>query len=230
MRIVVWNCKGSLHTKFHELQSLRPDIAIVPECARPEQILRLAPDLSFSDAEWTGFNPSKKGLGVFSFTGACLRRHESFNPEYEQFLPLEVRCAHPFKLLAVWAFNRRSKGALHGDPNAASLAFEHYSKFLNGVSVVAGDFNNWYTHRSGSFKKIACLLSDCGHVSAYHHFRDLQMGQEREDTLTHNSGKGFHIDYCFVPAEARIEKADLETGDDWLALSDHSPLVVDLSM
>ena len=42
MRIVAWNCNMALDRKIDALLALKPDIAIVAECAEPER-LRIRP-------------------------------------------------------------------------------------------------------------------------------------------------------------------------------------------
>src|SRR2546430_504234 len=48
MRIIAWNCNMALHKKYERLLSLRPDIAVIPECAHPDLISKRA----------AGFTPS----------------------------------------------------------------------------------------------------------------------------------------------------------------------------
>src|SRR4051812_7895168 len=68
LRVVVWNANMAVHRKLDLLvESLRPDIAIIPECATEDVLRRkgglLLPDFSMA---WVGTNPNK-GLGVFGF-------------------------------------------------------------------------------------------------------------------------------------------------------------------
>ena len=38
MRLVAWNCAMALHRKFEALLSLRPDVAVIAECAEPGRL------------------------------------------------------------------------------------------------------------------------------------------------------------------------------------------------
>lgn len=117
-RVVVWNCAQGLDRKIEQLLLLKPDIAVVPECAEPDILRRKAPGFTFTDCEWTG-EQCNKGLGVFSFNGHTLRRHQSWDRQYHIFLPLEVRGTHPVNLLAVWAFNHRAPVSVSPNPSNA---------------------------------------------------------------------------------------------------------------
>ena len=35
MRLVAWNCNMALHRKVDALRALRPDVAVISECATP---------------------------------------------------------------------------------------------------------------------------------------------------------------------------------------------------
>ena len=54
-----------LHRKFEALDSLHPDIAMIPECANLERLRSKTPAALPTEAVWTGVNPAK-GLGVFA--------------------------------------------------------------------------------------------------------------------------------------------------------------------
>ncbi len=38
MRLVAWNCAMALHRKFEALLRLRPDVAVIAECAEPGRL------------------------------------------------------------------------------------------------------------------------------------------------------------------------------------------------
>ncbi len=56
----------ALRLKFDRLRSLRPDVAVVQECARSWR-------LDCTGHDWIGFNPDK-GLGIFTFGDLLLTR------------------------------------------------------------------------------------------------------------------------------------------------------------
>ncbi|MGI9500761.1 MAG: endonuclease/exonuclease/phosphatase family protein, partial [Geminicoccaceae bacterium] len=69
MRLIAWNCSMALHRKVEALLALRPDIAVIAECAEPERLRRLSSfDWIESEPVWVGRHPAK-GLAVFAFNG-----------------------------------------------------------------------------------------------------------------------------------------------------------------
>jgi hypothetical protein len=66
MKIVAWNCNMGFHKKYESLLALKPDVAIIPECANTDLIKKSATDFKPTSAIWIGDNP-RKGLGVFTF-------------------------------------------------------------------------------------------------------------------------------------------------------------------
>jgi hypothetical protein len=236
MRLVVWNCAMALHAKCEHLAELRPDIAVVPECAEPAILRKKAPGFTFDDCDWAG-QDKNKGLGVFSFNGHSLRRHSSWDRTYHLFLPVEVRGPTKFNLLAVWAFNHRVPATVTPNPRTTREAVTHYAPFLrSGDGVVAGDFNAsviWDRDDGvGSFKALDATLSDLGMVSAYHAHRRAALGEESEKThfWQRSPEQLFHIDYAYLPKRWASGVTDVAVGDmaTWITRSDHAPLVVEV--
>src|SRR4051812_40477094 len=65
MRMAIWNCAMALHRKFDAMLRLRPDIAVICECAEPKRLQELAGSVEFgAGAVWVG-NNRNKGLAVF---------------------------------------------------------------------------------------------------------------------------------------------------------------------
>jgi endonuclease/exonuclease/phosphatase family metal-dependent hydrolase len=232
MRILVWNINMAAHKKIALLRRLKPDIAIMPECAAPDVIVSKRPDFAFTDAQWTE-RSRHKGLGVFSFGDLRLRRSPSFDPRFAVFLPIEVTGRTRFNLLAVWALSfRASSGATMPD------ALRFYRRFLQSAdAVVAGDFNNSvFWDRPGkptNFSGIEGTLSDLGLSSAYHDVTGESFAKEHYPTLwfLKRPTQGYHIDYCFVPRAWYSRPVSVWVGRhrQWLAHSDHAPLVVSIS-
>ena len=235
LRIVSWNCGMRAHDKVPSLLSLRPDLVILAECAEPDVLRRKAPEFTFADCEWSGTN-RHKGLGVFSFGGLSLRRHESWDRRFHIFVPLEVRGTASINLLAVWAFNRRVPPVVTPNPLTTSEAVTHYRQFLTyRPSVVAGDFNAsviWDTPgKANRFAIVDAALRDVGLTSVYHESTRAPLGQESQGTLyfLKNRNRTYHIDYVYVPQwVAASTRIALGKPDEWLHLSDHVPLIVDL--
>jgi len=239
VRLVVWNCNMALHKKLDALTGLRPDVAIVCECANPE-IVRLKSKGRLPDsAVWVGKNP-QKGLAVIGMGPWRVRLDEGWDPSIRHVAPVHVDGPRPFRLLAVWAFNRGDNYDESGrGPLARGLA--RFENFGDGAPlVVAGDFNNnaiWSNPKKpthGHLVDVATLAS-CGLFSAYHHHRGATQGEEPEPTLYWRDrrvdGPAYHIDYIFAPEDWKQELRSVEVGDfpSWVGsgLSDHVPLVVE---
>jgi hypothetical protein len=238
MRIVIWNCAMALHRKCEFLTELRPDIAVIAECAEPDILRKKAPGFAFADCQWGG-QSEHKGLGVFAFNGYSLRRDTSWDRRYHLFLPIEVRGPTSFNLLGVWAFNHRVPATVTPNPMTTREAVAYYTPFLrSGDGVVAGDFNaSVFWDRDdgiGSFRALDKMLSDLGLVSAYHAHRDVQLGAEPQKThfWQRSAKQQFHIDYAYIPKRWTSGGFDVELGDvaTWITRSDHAPLVVDVTI
>lgn len=244
MRIVTWNCCMAFHRKYERLLDLEPDIAIIPECAEPDVLRQKAPDFAYGDCEWrgtrypeTGVYPHK-GLAVFTFGDLRLRLHDSWTAQLFHFLPLEVRGGRtPINLLAVWAYNELVLTKVTANPVTTERAIDRYEAFLRaGPSVVAGDFNGnvrWDgAGCPGRFVDVDASLRRLGLRSAYHELRGEPLGAERQHTFfqrRNGTVSGYHIDYAYVP-EAWVPRAQVTLGsrEEWLALSDHVPVVIDI--
>jgi exodeoxyribonuclease-3 len=231
MRILVWNLNMAAHKKVALLHRLRPDIAILPECAAPEIIQAKCPEFAFTDADWQE-RSRHKGLGVFSFGAFRLTRAAAFDPQFDVFLPITVTGSLCFNLLAVWALNFRA-----GSGGTMLDALRFYRCFLDSApSVVAGDFNNSvFWDRPGkatSFQRIAETLTEVGLVSAYHTVTGEPFAHERAPTLwfLKKTTQSYHIDYCFLPRSWFSHPVSVWVGraEQWLVHSDHAPLVISI--
>jgi exodeoxyribonuclease-3 len=231
MRIVIWNCAMSLHTKWDHLISLHPDLAIIAECADPSIFWSKRKSEPECDVKWIGDNPNK-GLGVFVFPGFSLERDESYDARFKYFLPINVSGQINCSLLAVWAFNGRTKGALTSYGAETVSAINYYQNFLSTRhSVIAGDFNNsavWdHQSKGNNFSAIASHLERFGLASAYHKFMGVPFGSEPDKTLFFRKGAlEYHIDYCFIPHRWNMHDVAVGMREQWIGISDHSPLVV----
>jgi len=223
----------ALRHKFAALLALRPDVAIVQECARPDDGWRPP----CRDADWIGFN-AQKGLGVFTFGDLALRRHESYSDRFSLYLPVEIRGACHFNLLGVWVADaRKIPPGANNDP-AAALRF--YRPFLTATpTVVAGDFNRLPQQMSARSKaspaaSVVELLADAGLVNADIAMSDATGQEALRRTHFHQRhfARGFVVDYIFISAAERTRLTAFEVGDphDWLRWSDHVPLVIELDL
>ena len=104
-------------------------------------------------------------------------------------------------------------------------------------TIVAGDFNSnsqWDNSRPvGNHTAVVEILRQHGIVSAYHEFFEDEQGQESQ--MTHDFRKdrhnSFHIDYIFISKawRAHLWNVSIVDFESWTSLSDHRPLVVDVS-
>ena len=149
MRIATWNCSMALHRKFDAMLRLRPDIAVICECAEPRRLQQLAVSPSFcADAVWIGDNRNK-GLAVFAFNGYAVRLAEPFHPTLRHVAPVRVTGPVVCNLLAVRAQNGSGGVSRKHQLGPLRRALTKYRGFLlERSSIVAGDFNNnVYWHR-----------------------------------------------------------------------------------
>ena len=234
MRIVSWNCAQKLDAKYEALLALKPDIAIIPECAEPDILMKKASGFRYSDCEWQG-DIKDKGLGVSAFNGHSLRRHQSWDRDFHIFLPIEVRGPTTMNLLALWAFNHRAPKKAVINPVTTGKAIDYYSSFLRAhPAVVAGDFNANVIWDKGSkdhkFSPVDAALRKLGLQSAYHAATGDPLGEEEKETIwfQRNVKKTYHIDYVYV--DRKVTGLKVLVGDvaDWLKLSDHAPVIVDI--
>ncbi|MBT3673680.1 MAG: endonuclease/exonuclease/phosphatase family protein, partial [Proteobacteria bacterium] len=69
-----------------------------------------------------------------------------------------------------------------------------------------------------------------GFASAYHADTEDEFGQEDKPTFFHtkNREKTYHIDYIYLKGLEAIQ-VDVGTYDDWIKLSDHVPIIAELT-
>jgi endonuclease/exonuclease/phosphatase family metal-dependent hydrolase len=106
-----------------------------------------------------------------------------------------------------------------------------------GPIVIAGDLNSnavWdYERPNGNHSDVVERLSTLGIVSAYHsHFDELQ-GNETRPTFYfyRHKQRPFHLDHVFIPKVwmSRLQSVEVGSHESWCGLSDHCPVIVDLS-
>lgn len=229
MKIITWNCCLKLANKFKEIQALNPDILIIQECEElPKDYFRNA------TYYWTGHTKTK-GIGVVLFNNTA-EIDSSFNNTLDYFLPLNLN--NGIRLLASWSFTHRAAGRFgEGHLGHVSDALSYYREWLNGSkqAIISGDFNNsiiWDKgHKESNFNNTNQTLESLGFLSAYHDQTKEAFGEEKYPTLFHtkNREKTYHIDYIYLKGLEAIQ-VDVGAYDDWIKLSDHVPVVVELSI
>lgn len=240
MRIVVWNCNMALHSKWHHMLSLQPDIAVIPECADLDRLAKKVPGLDSGRTVWIGENPNK-GLGVFSFGEYRIRLSPDYASDHRLVAPIHVSGPTAFNLLAVWSFNNRGVPGRKKMAGPILQALDAYRDFCSAAPlVVAGDFNNhvrWdRPGKPNNFTNIVDRLRALGLSSAYHAEYGSALGEEAEPTIywrnRTKNGPSYHIDYIFLPDTwlPHIHAFSVGQYETWCAkgLSDHVPLSVDI--
>lgn len=243
MRIVSWNCNMAMHRKADALLALKPDIAVVSECAEPFQLGKKSQtDWLESEPVWIGQNPAK-GLAVFGFNGYHPCLSESYSTRLRYVAPVHISGPNNFNLLAVWAQNASAGITRKRQPGPLRLALSKYREFLTSMpSVVAGDWNSnaiwdkpgW---RINHMAKVD-ILARMGLVSAYHEITGDQQGQEIVPTLYWRNrtkyGPTYHIDYIFMPRDwvTDVEHFSIGSFEEWCGngLSDHVPIVLSVNL
>jgi exodeoxyribonuclease III len=239
MRLVIWNCAMKFDQKYRELLGLRPDVAIISECAELNVLARKAPDFIPTSTVWHGENPSK-GLAVFSFGNYQLTTSRDPQTDLKYVLPVDVHGPMNFKLLATWAFMGRNDMKDGKDPGPLLRStFTYEAEIKSGNTIMAGDFNNhprWDRPKNPrNFADFLSRMDDLGMTSAYHKIYGLPMGEETVPTHFWRDRKinpktNFHIDYIFAPELWVTSDAQCEVGKhkEWHHLSDHVPMVLEL--
>ena len=225
MRIVTWNCcRGRAPVKLARLATLMPTLAVVQECARPED--------DSPSCLWFGDNP-RQGIAVaadgeYRVEAAPMREV----PRYT--FPIQVLGPRPFLLLAVWSQQDPIFPYVQGVIRAVEI---YRDRIASEPTVIVGDFNSnaiWNRKRPGArdHGALVDMLSDLGLVSAYHQFHGESHGSETRPTLylRWQRAMPYHVDYCFIPKSWAPHLRSVEVGNyrAWAKVSDHRPLVVDL--
>jgi exodeoxyribonuclease-3 len=233
----------ALDRKVEGLLALKPDIAVISECAEPARLRARGADRWIeSEPVWIGRNPHK-GLAVFAFNGYAARLCEHYHPSLRYIAPVHVGGAVSFNLMAVWAQNASGGVMRKHQLGPLRRALARYRDFMrDGTVLLAGDLNSntiwdkpgWRINHS---TKVRLLDERFGLVSAWHALSGERHGEESVPTLywrdRTKDGPTYHIDYVFLPARL-IERTQVEIGtfEAWCGarLSDHVPVVVDLDL
>jgi exodeoxyribonuclease III len=231
-----------LHRKFALLTEMKPDLAIVQECASPESIEPLLAGQRCTSSIWVGDNP-RKGLGVFGLNGTLVEALPTDGPPIKYVLPLRVQGPAAFFLLAVWSFNNRGVPGRRMLPSPIQVAAERHRDILEqGRGIVVGDFNSsaiWdQRSKIGNFTSVAKYLEGLGLHSVYHRVSGEGYGQESQ--ATHfwrdraKNGHRYHIDYIFAPTTFVERTGQFSVGEfeKFCAggISDHVPLIWDVEL
>jgi len=238
LRIVVWNCRGRVHEKTALLRSLRPDVAVLPECACPEVLLRRAIDLERCSFAWDGARPDR-GLAVVAFPPWSLALDGAHRPRAGTTLPVRLCGPAQLRLLAVWALPSWAHGRHKPAPEPLSAAVARLDPFTaKWPVIVAGDFNDTLITRrldgTRGRSRLARTLARRGLVSAWHHHCLARSGMEHEPTFfrLRRFASPHQLDHVFVDRQsaAGLREVRLFGGARWMVWSDHVPLVAELDV
>ena len=228
MKIVTWNCNLNFTTKFERLESIDADVYIIQECENLKENY-----FSGSKFFWTG-RIENKGLGVLIKNGSA-SLDAIHNPNLINFLPIR---SDGLRILGVWAYNHRAKKFGDNVSGETIKAIEFYKDWLVEESlpcVFGGDFNNsvvWdKQNNENNFQNINKRLEVLGFRSAYHSKNNAAYGAEEHATFFHTKkeSKKYHIDYLYLKS-ADFKSIEIGKYEDWIKLSDHVPVTVELSI
>jgi endonuclease/exonuclease/phosphatase family protein len=219
----------ALARKAPRVLALDPDLVVVQECASSAELDGLV------RVGWAGRSTSK-GLGVFArpSLGAAIAA-EFWDPTREWFLPVRLNTSK-LNILAAWAMHHRG---LEDRPKKWRLhaAMEHYRDFLStGHSLLIGDLNDnvtWDTAGYPSFTTLSTLLGTMGLTNLYHARTGEPAGSESRGSFYfyRRAERPYLIDHAYWPASQlpRVLQFSVGEPEDWLDVSDHTPLILDLS-
>ena len=166
---------------------------------------------------------------MFSYTETKLRAVDAADRMYF-FRRYEARRGDlEFQVVAVWPYATKSVKTSY---RQAHDGLERHADWIRQrPTVILGDFNASKTYKGRNWTDLAALMESVNLVSAYHRKFGESFGSETRPTHF-KGGKGFHLDYCFLPeAWAQcISKVDVGVHSEWEKFSDHVPLTVDLDL
>jgi exodeoxyribonuclease-3 len=231
LRIVTWNCGMALARKAPSLLALSPDIAVVQECSKKSVDVLQPLGLS---GRWFGGANLNKGVAVFCSNRFTLQAKDELFGKW--VVPVRVHGAVDFNLLAIWACSVGTRRADNYIGQVFRCLVEQSGWFRKAPVVAAGDFNSnsqWDANRPGrNHTEVGRLFGGHGLISAYHTHHNEKQGAETRPTyyFYRHQDKPFHIDYVFVPKRWRLKSLEVGSFREWGHLSDHVPVVVDVSI
>jgi exonuclease III len=234
MRLVTWNCRiGGFRRKAKQIAPLRPDVLAVQEVEAIDNVLIFAGDCqpTFRDRICDPMFPSR-AIGVFSYTDTRLVAVDADDPMYCFRRYQANHHALDFQVIAVWPWATKSRETSYKQTHDG---LRHHADWIRTrPTAILGDFNDNASYTSGNWQALLDLLQPLGLASAYHeHFRE-RFGAETRPTYFHHGKQtsAFHLDYCFLPQTwtKQITKVEVGTFDEWHSISDHAPLIVDLTV
>jgi hypothetical protein len=234
MRLITWNCRvGGFRRKSQHVAALRPDILAVQEVEPIDDATVFAGDSqpTFRDRVGDPKYP-KRAIGTFSYTDTRLRPVDLGAPLFSFRRYEAIRAGLSFNVVAVWPWQTKSVTTAYRQVHEGLVL--HARWIGERPTVILGDFNANASFKGRNWEDLIGLLSSLGLVSAYHQHFGQEPGQERCPTYFHRCREdaAFHLDYCFIPRDWVSCLASVQVGAyaDWHAISDHVPVIVDLTL
>ena len=235
MRLVSWNCQAGFDKKTHVVDRLNPDVLVLQEC-NEVNVLSQRSDVSHL---WrTPGNPGSKGFGIYAMNGWTVRPIASPSDDpwlipCEIFTPKGTEWA---RLLGMWT--NVQKGV--DRPNYAGQFAQSLETWRHEIekvpTLIAGDLNASLQGPSKAPHQQNIITAESlGLRSAYHHFNNIDHGNEQDMTLKWvGPGKVtyyYHCDFVFIPPALQSNgtcNIDPIFTSSEKHISDHQPVVVDL--
>jgi endonuclease/exonuclease/phosphatase family metal-dependent hydrolase len=235
MRLVTWNCRiGGFRWKAQHVASLGADVLAVQEVEPIDSLRRFSGDRqpTFRDRSAAAGFP-RRGFGMFSYTQTTIEAVDGSEP-FSAVRRYEARHhGLSFNVIGVWTWGTGSVKTAYRQSHEGLERHEHWIRQRD--TVVLGDFNANASFKGKNWRQLSELMDALDLVSAYHsHFEAEPFGQEKMATHFHRGKESarFHLDYCFIPRawKDRIKTVAVGSYADWHKVSDHAPVIVDLSL
>jgi exodeoxyribonuclease-3 len=232
MKLVTWNCAMALHKKHEKLLIFDADILVIQECSR--EFIRQINRIDGWSSAWFGKNPNK-GLAVIVRAPWNIREAKALKPKW--IAKVIIDGPAPLELFPVWACTSERRAESYIGQVHLLLDILERTPSLTST-IIIGDFNSnsiWDGgRRINDHSAAVSRLRKLGMESAYHAFFKQTQGAEQHPTFwfTKNKKKVYHIDYAFLSEELFSKLKHVEVGHrkDWLPLSDHAPILVELDL
>lgn len=210
-----------------------PDILVIQECECLDKLIFKDEIQKPNDSFWFGDN-LHKGLGVFTYGEYAISPLPDHNTDFRFVVPLQISNGQiTYTLLAIWAQKPETN-----DNYGIHIwnAINYYTEIVSLDNLLLiGDFNSntfWdKPNRESNHSNVVAYLSKHTIESTYHYFHNQIQGKEKDPTfyLYKQLGRPYHLDYCFVSKDLlkKLQNVHIGNHKDWVALSDHSPIIID---
>jgi exonuclease III len=229
MRIATWNINnGDFAARLGRLvEQVHPDVAVITEA--PEPTSRLPNVRWAKDSE-------KRGIAVYVSPRCSISPMSPNEPLHRCVHGYQIGGPNSFSLLACWSH------AITGNGDYRLCWVEGIARYAEYVKrdnvVIAGDLNDnakWdRDYPAPTLENIFDGFREkYNTVSVYHQFYNEKFGEETRHSLflQKNTSKPYYVDYVLIPHRWTPQLKTVLVGDksDWLTLSDHMPVVVEIA-